>query len=301
MDTGDPSSFEVCFHDRWISVHPFVLSLIAAAAAEKRRNGVQVMGRVPAIQSMNYLTRMKLFDFLGIPPPREITEHESAGRFIPVTQIRNSDELHGFITEMIPLLHAGPAESDPIKYVMSELVRNVLEHSDSPDGAFISAQYFKSSNRIAIGVADSGQGILGHMKQHHRVSNDREAILLALKPGITGTTSRFGGTETNAGAGLFFTRNIAKASQNYFAIYSGDTLYKLQKWKGKKLTLHPDATNDPHLIYSGLPLWQGTAIGIDIAMEQTQSFTALLRLIRDVYSVDVREGKKKKYKKPHFV
>jgi anti-sigma regulatory factor (Ser/Thr protein kinase) len=293
METRDQSRFEICFHERWISVHPFVLSLIASAASEKRRNGVEVKGNVPAIQSMNYLTRMKLFDFLGIPPPREITEHESAGRFIPVTQIRDSDELHDFITEMIPLLHAEPAESDPIKYVMSELVRNVLEHSDSPDGAFISAQYLKSSNRIAIGVADSGRGILGHMQQHHPVSSHREAILLALRPGITGTTRRFGGTETNAGAGLFFTRNIAKASQNYFAIYSGDTVYKLQKWKGRKLSLYADATSDPHSIYSDLPSWQGTAIGIDIAMEQTQSFTALLRLIRDVYSVNVRQDKKR--------
>jgi hypothetical protein len=136
MDTGDASEFEICFHDRWISIHPFVLSLIAAAAAEKRSNGVQVKASVPAILSMNYLIRMKLFDFLGVPPPREITEHESAGRFIPITQIRDSDELHDFITEMIPLLHAQPADSDPIKYVMSELVRNVLEHSDSASGAF---------------------------------------------------------------------------------------------------------------------------------------------------------------------
>lgn len=301
IDTRNPGDFEICFHDRWISIHPFVLSLIASAAAEKRRNGVDAKAAVPAIQSMNYLIRMKLFDFLGVAPPREITEHESAGRFIPITQIRDSDELHGFITEMIPLLHAQPAESDPIKYVMSELVRNVLEHSDSPNGAFISAQYFKRSNRIAIGVADSGQGILGHMRQHHRVSTHREALLLALEPGITGTTSRVGGTETNAGAGLFFTRNIAKASRSYFAIYSGDTLYKLQKWKGNRLRLYADATSDAHTIYSDLPPWQGTAIGIDIGMEQTRSFTALLGLIRDVYSERTRNGKKRKYKKPQFV
>lgn len=258
---------------------------------------------VPTIQSMNYLIRMKLFDFLGVPAPREITEHESAGRFIPITQIRNSDELHDFITEMIPLLHAGPAESDPIKYVMSELVRNVLEHSDSARGAFISAQYFKRSNRIAIGVADSGQGILGHMRRHHGVSTHRDALLLALQPGITGTTSRFGGTETNAGAGLFFTRNIAKASGNYFAIYSGDTLYRLQKWTGRTLglVLYADATEDRHSIYTDLPRWQGTAIGIDIAMKQTQSFTALLGFIRDVYSKKVRNNKRSKYKKPQFV
>jgi hypothetical protein len=139
------------------------------------------------------------------------------------------------------------------------------------------------------------------MRQHHGVSTHRDALLLALQPGVTGTTSRFGGTETNAGAGLFFTRNIAKASRNSFAIYSGDTLYRLKRWKGGRLLLNADATRDPHSIYGDLPLWQGTAIGIDIAMEQTQSFTALLGLIRDVYSEKVRDGKRRKYKKPQFV
>jgi hypothetical protein len=98
MERDDPSRLDISFHEKWISGHPFVLSLIASAAARARRNCGSCEGIVPPIQSMNYLTRMKLFDFLGLAPPREITEHESAGKVIPVTQIRDSDELHNFIT-----------------------------------------------------------------------------------------------------------------------------------------------------------------------------------------------------------
>jgi anti-sigma regulatory factor (Ser/Thr protein kinase) len=202
---------------------------------------------------------------------------------------------------MIPLLHADSAESDPIKYVMSELVRNVLEHSTSPNGAFVCAQHFPQSKRVAIGVADSGQGILAHIRQHHKVNDDKSAILHALRPGITGTTSRIGGTETNAGAGLFFTRNIAKASNNMFVIYSGRALYKLRHPKESRLSLYADATRDPCSIHDDLPNWPGTAIGIDIATTRTRSFSALLQLIRQVYSVDVRQGQKAKYKKPRFI
>ncbi|EKD47873.1 MAG: hypothetical protein ACD_65C00239G0001, partial [uncultured bacterium] len=39
---------------------------------------------------------------------------------------------------------------------MSELVRNVLEHSMSKHGAIVSAQYYKKSNTVRIGIADTG-------------------------------------------------------------------------------------------------------------------------------------------------
>lgn len=301
LDTSDFNSMEVEFHPRWIAVHPFVLSLVACISAHQRFNRVQTTGVPPDVRSMPYLTRMKLLEFLKLPPPREITEHESAGRFIPLTQIRTSEELHNFITEMIPLLHADATESDPIKYVMSELVRNVIEHSESPNGAFICAQYFPQSKRVAIGVADSGQGILTHIRRYHNVRTDAAAIVHALRPGITGTTSRIGGTERNAGAGLFFTRNIAKASNNMFVIYSGKALYKLRHSKETPLTLWSDATRDPCSVHDDLPYWQGTAIGIDIATTRTRSFSALLQLIRKAYSVDVRKGQTSKYRKPRFV
>jgi len=301
LDLSEDGTLDIAFHPRWIAIHPFVLSAIAAAAAKKIREGVRPSGVAPDIKSMHYLTRMGLLKALAISAPRDITEHESAGRFIPITQIKNSNDLHDFITEMIPLLHAEPAESDPIKYVMSELVRNVLEHSDSPDGAFISAQYFKDTKRVAIGVADSGRGILSHIRQHHEVLNNRDAVVLALRPGVTGTTSRVGGTETNAGAGLFFTRNIAKASKNLFVIYSGSALYKLRHTKESKLTLYSDATKDPCSIHDDMPSWQGTVIGIDIATERSHSFSALLQLIRTAYSVDIRAQKKAIYKKPRFI
>lgn len=299
VDGGD--ELVIDFHPRWIAVHPFVLSAVAALAAKRRREGVTPTGVVPDIKSMPYLTRMKLLDFLGMHPPRVITEHESAGRFIPITQIKNSRELHSFITDMIPLLHADPSEADPIKYVMSELVRNTLEHSGSPDGAFICAQYYRESKRVGIGVADAGRGVLAHMGKFHQVADDKSAIVLALRPGITGTTSRIGGTETNAGAGLFFTRNIAKASKNLFVIYSGRAMYKLRHSSERDLLLYADATADPCSIHDDLPYWPGTVIGIDIATEQTDPFSALLDLIRKAYSVDIRRLRKAKYKRPKFV
>jgi anti-sigma regulatory factor (Ser/Thr protein kinase) len=193
---------KVTFNPNWVSAHPFVLSMVGALGKLTQSRGIQANVEVPSAKFLPYFVRMGFFDFLGVPRPLEIVEHEAAGRFIPLSQIRNSTELQKFITDMIPLLHATPEEADPIQYVMSELIRNVLEHSGSPLGATVCAQYFKKTKRISIGVADTGIGIRKAMLIH-RPRSDKEAIGFALKPGITGTTLKFGGTEANAGAGLF--------------------------------------------------------------------------------------------------
>jgi hypothetical protein len=49
-----------------------------------------------------------------------------------------------------------------------------------------------------------------------------------------------------------------------------------------------------------LPDWQGTAIGIDINVDDTSEFSALLRLISRSYSIDVKTQKKDYFKKIKF-
>ena len=214
----DPTSLEVGFHDRWVSVHP-VVAMAAAAASHVRVNGGTVDVRLPSPPpaSLRYLATMGLFPFLGCHPPEEIQPHEPAGRFIPLTQIRTSTELSSFIVDMVPLLHASREEVQPIQYVISELVRNVIEHSGSPTGAMLCAQYYKGSRRLALGVVDTGIGIRSSLSTNYAPPSDVAAVMLALRPGVTGTTPGAYGSD-NAGAGLFFTKSIACASNNFFLL-----------------------------------------------------------------------------------
>ena len=163
----------------------------------------------------------------------------------------------------------------------------------------MSAQYYKKSNRIAIGIVDTGVGIKRTINQSHRATTHKEAIRLALIPGITGTTRREGGTEYNAGAGLFFIKTIAKVNHDFFMIYSGDTLYKLLKSGPNKLFADP--LQDNHSLSENLPYWEGTVVGVDISLNETKEFSVLLDLIRDIYSKTVKERKKARYKKPKFI
>jgi len=290
----------VSSHDRYIHAHPIVLAMTACAGALAKHIGWKTSGRIPNVSSAPYLVRMKLFDFLDVPPPRKIEEHEEAGRFVPITQIQTNDDLRNAIGNLIPLLHAAKPVADPIRYVVSELGRNVLEHSQSPVGGFVCAQYYKNQKRIAIGMADAGIGIASAIRHSHKAASERTALKLALTPGISGATPKIGGNETNAGAGLFFIRSIAKVSGNFFLIYSGQTEYKLLRKQARRDVLYGDPLMEGHKLSEDLPNWQGTAIGIDINVDETSEFSSLLRLISKSYSIDVRAQKKAYFKKIKF-
>lgn len=304
-DFSDKNLLEITANEKWLSVHPMVLCMIAALGKEIRSNSIDELPirceRFTA-KSKHYFHRMGFFKHLQLDSEIIINEHESAGRFIPITQINESNNLSEFITDMIPLLHLDKRHSEPIKYIMSEIVRNVLEHSGSRHGALVAAQYYKKTNTIRIGVVDTGVGIFETISRFHPAETNLDAICLALTPGITGTTSNEGGTDYNAGAGLFFTKSIAKINRDYFVIYSGDTLYKLLRVKtNESVNLNSDPLQDKHSKEIGLPYWQGTVVGIDIKLDQNKEFTSLLDSIREIYTTSVRERRKAKRKNPKFI
>ena len=299
IDFGNPKVLELTAHEKWVSVHPVVLSMVAALSFPIKPDNVRYEKLTAA--SAHYLERMGLFDFIGIDSGMRIERHEAAGRFIPLTRIDDQEQLSRFVTDMIPLLHLDPNRAASIKYVVSELVRNVLEHAQSPVGAVVSAQYYKKANMIRLGIVDTGIGIRQSIEHSHRAESDIGAIRLALTPGITGTTAREGGTEQNAGAGLFFIKSIASMNDNFFMIYSGNALYKLlTRHTG---LLYADPFDDPHSSDEECPYFHGTAVGVDISLDGNEEFSRFLSLVRDVYTTTVKERRKARYKQhgPKFI
>ncbi len=295
FDTSKPETLQITANKQWISIHPMVIAMIAGLGLSLKPRNVKC--ETLEARSKHYLKRMGLFDILNIESGIEITEHEPAGRFIPLKQITNSENLTEFITEVVPLLHLSPIHTEPIRYILSELMRNVFEHAESKIGVIMCAQYYKKSNTIRIGIVDRGVGILKTISALHRARTDLEAIKLALTPGITGTTKRVGGTDYNAGAGLFFIKSIATVNKDFFVIYSGNSMYKLLKADNKKsIRLHADPFKDKYSKGEDFPYWQGTAVGIDINLDSTEEFSLLLDLIKKSYSKAIKEQSKAYYK-----
>ncbi len=302
LDTQNENVLEITSHKKWVSVHPVVLCIVAALGLDSRKRGVPPKYEIMQAKSKHYFERMGLFGILRLKSEIKITPHEPAGRFIPLQQITNSDELEGFIRDMIPLLHLKPEQVEPIKYIVSELVRNVFEHAATENGAIVCAQYYKKSNTIRIGVVDTGVGIKRTLERYYHPKDDLQALALALTPGITGTTNKIGGTATNAGAGLFFIKSLAKISRDFFMIYSGRAMYKLLKNpKKEKLKLVADPMKDHFSSEVNLPSWRGTVVAIDLCLNDTLDFNKLLDLIRRVYNEGRKEQNKVKYKKPIFI
>ncbi len=303
FDTSNEKILEITSHKKWVSVHPVVLCIISALGLFMRKHGAKINYEKMEATSKHYFHRMGLFELLNLDSEMKITSHESSGRFIPIKQIKNSEDLEDFIKEMIPLLHLEPNKVEPIKYIISELVRNVLEHAFAPDGAIVCAQYYKKSNTIRLGVVDTGIGIKDSLQLSYHPRNDLSAITLALTPGVTGTTKKLGGvSEMNAGAGLFFIKSLAKTSRDFFMMYSGNAMYKLLKNpKNKQIKLIADPLKDHYSSDSHLPHWKGTVVAIDLCLNETIDFKELLTSIGKVYSEGKKKLIKERYRKPKFI
>lgn len=299
LNTEGENELKITTHDEWIHVHPLVLCMTAAIGCDIDSDKIECDSLTA--KSSHYLERMNLFQHLDIEPEIEIEEHEPSGRFIPVTQVEDESDKEEFIQDMIPLLHLDKEQREPVQYIVSELLSNAMEHSGSDIGAMVAAQYYEDSNMIRIGIADRGFGIKRTIQRHHGAPDDLSAIRLALKPGVTGKVGREGGTESNAGAGLFFIKSIAATNEDHFMIYSGNSLYKLLKKQNIRKQLNSDPFEDRYSEERNLPEWEGTVVGIDISLDDSKEFSKILDRIQKTYTKSIKERKKKRSKRsPRF-
>ena len=300
LDFSNPEKLVLTMDEKWVNANPAQLALTAALALKVGKKNAVIKGRVP--KSARYWDRMGLYDFFDTDSPFKDYEHkESAGRFVPISVIKNGTDQSKFVTDIIPLYHLNEENSKILSYIIGELVRNVLEHSYSKNGAVVAAQYYKDSNRISFAICDTGIGLWKSLQIWHP-KTDKEALKLALTPGVSGTTLKPGGTAENAGAGLFFIKSIAKISRGYFVIMSGDSSYTLLKTRPDiKNKLNIDPFEDHCAFSDKISRFDGTLVAVDLKLNDTPEFSNLLAEIGDIYELAVKERKKKTIRTPNFM
>jgi anti-sigma regulatory factor (Ser/Thr protein kinase) len=127
---------------------------------------------------------------------------------------------------------------DYLRYLFTEIMNNVIDHSESPIGGFAMAQYYKNKKRIQFVVADRGIGFLENVRlKDNTISNEASAIIKALEKGFTATKPKLYGAERNAGYGLYAMQKIMQETNGDFVIISNDMLvrYNQGKFSSKKL------------------------------------------------------------------
>lgn len=286
------------FHPQWVHLEPVALAMAAAWGNWARRQGYSLRARNVGRKTA-YAARMRLFEHLGLDFDPGLQEREAAGRFVPLTQVKTSREVASVIGDISALLHLqeDPETLSAVQFCVSELLRNVLEHSESPDGAFVCAHRYTTSepHRVTIAVADCGQGIPSHLGRAYpeAAKDDQVALRLAMQLGITGALSGPYGRPDNAGAGLFITRSIAKGSGGYFFLLSGRAGYRLRRARNEEemTELYLDPYTEPrHDSYRFDSPWQGTVVSAEIRTEKIADYDNFLRWVFS--SVPRRESKR---------
>ncbi len=232
---------------------------------------------------------MRLFQYLPFEYKPSLIEHEEAGRFLALTQVQNHHQLTSVIASISALLHLDtePDALAAVQYCVSELLRNVLEHSDSPEGAFVCAHRYvgKGPKRVTIAVSDCGRGIAAHLASNfpEALESDKIALGLAMRPGITGAVRGVYGTLENAGAGLFITRSMAKGTGGYFLLLSGRAAYRLRRTNDpeEQIRLYFEAFDEPRYDIWELPsTWLGTTVAVEIRTDRIEDFQGFFQWIR---------------------
>jgi hypothetical protein len=176
-------------------MQPWIIAALAAWGLEAQAASTKIS--LENAERAAYAWRLGLAAYLGVDPGLDLREHEEAGRFVPLRTVTNRVDLGNLMADVVPLLHLAdePKQARAVHYVLSEMIRNVLEHSRSPHGAVVCAQHYTGERAgghryVSVGVADTGIGVRQSLRSNYpEIVTDSEAILTAIQPGVTGATA----------------------------------------------------------------------------------------------------------------
>lgn len=175
---------------------------------------------------------------MGTPQLFHVSTDENTqflgNEFKPLIAIRNTTDFKLAISTAEDFAKGFDVEFiNTLRYVLSELLYNTLEHGVSYFSyrgvqkrmpSIIQFTWYQQRNEIDFIVADIGVGIKEHLSQAYPgLVDDEEAIRMALKPQVSGTFGKADPykAKNNAGVGLFISSNIVRRLNADMYIVSG--------------------------------------------------------------------------------
>ncbi|OAQ21088.1 hypothetical protein [Thermosulfurimonas dismutans] len=194
-------------------------------------------------QNKNYAAHMGFFKAFYLDHGKKPGEAFGSSTYLPVTSWKLSDiekEAKDNLAPVQQIIESKSEElairltqqkygnlAETITYSLREILRNILEHSDSPD-LWYCAQYWPQYHKAEIAILDSGKGIKKALSSNPylKIESHSDAIQQALLPGISGKV--FKGRRINrndpwhnSGFGLYMTSRLCRNGGEFF-ICSGD-------------------------------------------------------------------------------
>ena len=204
-----------------------------------------------------------------------------AGRTAKLRRVTAFAEIEAAASEVSALLVRSEEDRDTrltMKYVIVELLRNVIQHSNDRLGGVVAAQRMDNMDgqSLQVAVADTGVGIFDAMiEKHSKLRDNREALEKALWPRISGTfVEGLSGSQQNAGLGLFFISEMAKLTGGRLLLASRDAALVL--------TADPEAGDNHDMRFlkpDGLG-YPGTLVAFELPVESVGNYDDLIETIQ---------------------
>ena len=178
------------------------------------------------------------------PHPR----HVSARRFgTPEQQHRLVGETLNVLLGGIPSLHRDDLAA--LEWSINEITDNVLTHAECDLGGILQVSTFERDRKVAVGVADSGRGILASLREGHpKLQDDAHAIYRALEAGVTRHN------DIGQGNGLAGALRIATLSGGHIEITSGRAQVVCRPEDSKPYTRGPQQRLQGTFVYFEIDL-----------------------------------------------
>jgi len=270
------------------SIEPFAMLMISSELQRAAvRNNVEAF-HCKNHERMTYAAHMGFFNAFGYQEgPKKPGDRNGSSRHLPVN-ILNCEELRreaasegtevGDVVESkarhLARMLCGADSGDlfdTLSYSIREIIRNVVEHSESTQVG-ICAQYWPTKSKVEVAIIDRGVGLRSTLQRnpHLDVNNDRSAVNYALMPAVSGRAYKGSrqqrGPWANSGFGLYMTSRICRNGGNFF-IASGGAGMMLTKAKDGK---------------SYFPCsYEGTAVRLVIKTDQIGSLSESLKRYRE--------------------
>ncbi len=277
---------------RWIASDPAELDfdridvceiwgLVALATLGRRERGtLSIRETIGETGASRFAHALGLDEVVAGTPPIQVAEPE---RTVKLTRLRDFSAIEPAANQISRLLIARDDLADTrkaVSYVLVELLRNVLQHSQDDLGAVVAAQVRqRGSDRsgVQIAVGDAGIGIFKALAGMHPDLQSPEAALeRALWPHLSGSFERGltgSPSQSNAGLGLFFISEIAKLELGKLMISS----------RGATLILEGGEEPDQHgfrfLQPTGLG-FPGTLVAFEIPLGEIADYEGLMGTIQ---------------------
>ncbi len=212
--------------------------------------------KVLNFRHLSYAAHSGFFQFFGMDFGMKVASANPNDRFIPITDMLVDDikdeaieqmEHHGDTIQRTSeeligvLLQARDTPAyQALAYAMREMIRNVVEHSDSTDLAY-AAQYWPGNGQAEIAITDRGRGVASSLSSNPKIGRvvDDQALDLAVQAGVSSKTWRKQKSRSvwsNSGYGLYMVKGLCIASGGSFSMASGSTA---RTWTKKQTTSFP--------------------------------------------------------------